>query len=234
VAQRLGDLLLWAGLITEEQLDKALAEQKKAGGRLGSVIARLGYLNETDIAQFLGKQLGVKAVNLADITIEETLLKLLPANLAQKNFAIPVSKRGRILTVVMLNPADIQALEDIRFSTGYEIAPAVAPESAILKAIDRYYGSVGMLAKVTEDLESVETMTVTEEQAEEDVIKRYRTRIAGIVVDLRTRRDEGGAVEEHRRIEFVRIGGVERVGVHPRGAVHRVILSAHAPRERVV
>jgi len=169
VAQRLGDLLLWAGLITEEQLDKALAEQKKAGGRLGSVIARLGYLNETDIAQFLGKQFGVKAVNLADITIEETLIKLLPASLAQKNFAIPVAKRGRILTVVMLNPADIQALEDIRFSTGYEIAPAVAPESAILKAIDRYYGSVGMLAKVTEDLESVETMTVTEEQAEEDV-----------------------------------------------------------------
>lgn len=169
MAQRLGDLLLWAGLITEEQLDKALAEQKKAGGRLGSVIARLGYLNETDIAQFLGKQFGVKAVNLADITIEETLIKLLPASLAQKNFAIPVAKRGRILTVVMLNPADIQALEDIRFSTGYEIAPAVAPESAILKAIDRYYGSVGMLAKVTEDLESVETMTVTEEQAEEDV-----------------------------------------------------------------
>ena len=169
MAQRLGDLLLWAGLITEEQLDKALAEQKKAGGRLGSVIARLGYLNENDIAQFLGKQFGVKAVNLADITIEETLIKLLPASLAQKSFAIPVAKRGRILTVVMLNPADIQALEDIRFSTGYEIAPAVAPESAILKAIDRYYGSVGLLAKVTEDLESVETMTVTEEHAEEDV-----------------------------------------------------------------
>jgi type IV pilus assembly protein PilB len=168
MAQRLGDLLLWAGLITEEQLDKALQEQKKSGGRLGSVIAGLGYLSETDIAQFLGKQFGVKAINLSDVTVEENLIKLLPANLAQKYFAIPVGKKGRILTVVMMNPADIQALEDLRFSTGYEISPAVAPESAILKALDRYYGSVGLLAKVTEDLESAETMTVTEEENEDD------------------------------------------------------------------
>lgn len=168
MAQRLGDLLLWAGLITEEQLDNALAEQKKSGGRLGSVIARLGYLNETDITQFLGKQFGVKAVNLSEVTIDEALIRLLPPNLAQKYFAIPVAKRGRVLTVVMLNPTDLQALEDLRFSTGYEIAPAVAPESVILKAIERYYGTVGLLAKVTEELESVDTMTVTEQEADED------------------------------------------------------------------
>src|SRR5574337_292179 len=91
---RLGEMLVRANLITPEQLDDALALQKTAGGRIGSVLVKLGYVSEEAIASFLGRQYGVPPVDLSKATIDPALLKLVPAEVARKHLLIPVAGTG--------------------------------------------------------------------------------------------------------------------------------------------
>jgi type IV pilus assembly protein PilB len=141
MALKLGDMLVQANLIKKEQLDRALAEQKSTGARLGACLIKLGFITEDAITDFLGKQLGVPTVNLGSKEIDAQLLKLIPADTARKFQIVPVQRTGRTLFVAMSNPADVFTIEDIQFLTGFEVKPMVCAETSIEKTIDRLYGT---------------------------------------------------------------------------------------------
>jgi len=170
LAIKIGDMLIKAGLITEVQLQSALKEQQRTGGRLGSNLVKLGYITEEEITKFLGKQYGVPAVNLNDYEIEKSVLDIIPADVAMKHEVVPLSRSGKTLTVAMANPVDVLAIEDMKFSTGYEIRVVVSAESAIQKTIEKYYEGAGMLKKVMKEVEEgegeVEVMKEEEEKEE--------------------------------------------------------------------
>jgi type IV pilus assembly protein PilB len=141
MAERIGDLLLKAGLISEQQLNEALQLQKTSGGKLGYNLVKLGYVKDEDITSLLSEQYGVPAIHLEHFEIDESILRHIPAEVAQKYLIMPIERTGATLTVAMADPSNVFALDDIRFITGYQVEPVVASEASIREAIDRYYGS---------------------------------------------------------------------------------------------
>ncbi len=139
--KRIGQMLIEAGLINQEKLDKALEEQKKSGQKIGSILIRLGYVLEKDISKMLNKQLGYPSINLSKIEIDKKILDLLNPEILRKHIVFPVYRIGSTLTLAMADPSNSSVQEEIRFSTNLRIQAVIAPESSILEAIDKYYGS---------------------------------------------------------------------------------------------
>jgi len=170
---RIGDLLNKAKLLTKEQLERALDEQKQSGGRLGEHLVRLGYVTEEDILDCLSQQYGVPSINLQHFEIDESIIRLIPADVARKYQFIPVSKTGATLTVAMSDPTNVFAMDDITFITGYRVEPVVASEESLREAIDKYYGTTHAieLKKVMDDLSTVEetALEVLDEEDEDDL-----------------------------------------------------------------
>jgi type IV pilus assembly protein PilB len=138
---RLGELLVRENLISPLQLAKAMESQRATGSRLGAQLAKLGYVEENELTQFLSKQYSVPAINLADFEIDPEVLKVIPKELVVRHQAIPVSKAGNTLIVAMADPSNIYAVDDIKFVTNLTIDIVVASEQAISEAIERYYTS---------------------------------------------------------------------------------------------
>ena len=138
---KLGDLLLKANVISPEQLDTALKDQREEGGKLGEAIVRLGFATEDDITETLSQQFGVPSINLADFEIDPAVIKLVPGDVARKYMILPVNKTGATLTIAMGDPTNVFAMDDIKFMTGYNVEPVVASEIALRNAIDRNYGT---------------------------------------------------------------------------------------------
>jgi type IV pilus assembly protein PilB len=138
-ASSLGELLLKARLISEEQLLHALRLQKRDGKRLGSVLLGLRYISEDDLVSFLSKQYSIPSVSQDDLHIDPALLKLLPYDIAKKNQVMPLSWDGDTLRIAIADPSNSLALDDVKFFTGKKVSLSVAPESVILDALDRYY-----------------------------------------------------------------------------------------------
>jgi type IV pilus assembly protein PilB len=136
---RLGELLVRENLISLSQLQKAQEEQRKTGARLGYSLTKLGILDETELTNFLSKQYGVPSINLADFEISPDVLQLVPAELAKRHQLLPVNRAGATLIVAMSDPANIYAIDDLKFRTGLNIEVVVASEVAIDEAITRYY-----------------------------------------------------------------------------------------------
>src|SRR5713101_8116008 len=145
MAVKLGDLLLKAKLITQEQLDAALKSQREEGGKLGEALVRIGALHENDITETLTQQFGVPSIDLANFEIDPGVIKIVPGDVARKYGVLPVNKTGATLTIAMGDPTNVFAMDDIKFMTGYNVEPVVASEVAIKEAIDRYYGSIHAL-----------------------------------------------------------------------------------------
>jgi len=135
----LGQLLLKAKLITEEQLNEALRMQRLEGKRLGSVLLKLGHITEESLITFLSRQYNAPAINLSDYKIDTSLLKLIPYETAKKYQLIPISKDGAGLRIAIADPSNNLAIDDVRFLSGMKISAHVAAESAIAKAIEKYY-----------------------------------------------------------------------------------------------
>jgi len=141
MSQRLGDLFVREKVITNEQLDQALKAQKNDGGRLGSVLVKLGFLSDEDVTNFLSRQYGVPAINLAYFEIDATVVKLIPYETAKRYQILPLSRVGSSLTIAMVDPTNVFAMDDIKFMTGFNIEPVVASESSIMAGIEKAYGS---------------------------------------------------------------------------------------------
>ncbi len=153
---RLGELLVRNKLIDEKQLAKALEEQKTSGGRLGVSLVKLGYLKEEDLAAFLSRQYGVPSINLSEFEIDQSVIKLVPAEVVQKYQLIPVNRAGSTLIVAMADPSNIFAIDDIKFMTGYNVEVVVAAEASIKLAIDKYYDQSASFDDVMGDIDDID------------------------------------------------------------------------------
>ena len=145
--------LVDSSLISQDQLELALQEQGKAGGSLGYNLVKTGAISEKAFSEFLSQIYGVPALDLDEINPEDHSVELIPPEVATKFQVVPVSREGRVLTVAMANPDNIFAIDDIKFITGLEVRPVVATETAIKRAIDRFYDSADSLAEVMRDME---------------------------------------------------------------------------------
>jgi len=140
---RLGELLVRENLISLQQLQKAQAEQRKTGARIGSLLVKSGAIAEGDLTQFLSKQYGVPAISLKDFDVDDEVIKLVPKNIAEKHQVLPVNRAGSSLIVAMSDPSNIFAIDELKFHTGYNVEPVVASEVAIKEAIEHYYAEKG-------------------------------------------------------------------------------------------
>jgi type IV pilus assembly protein PilB len=139
MAVRIGELLLKEKRITPAQLQDALNYQKTNGGKLGFNLVKLGIVKDEEITSLLSKQYGVPSINLAQFDIDPAVIKLIPAETAQKYQIVPLSRSGATLTIAMIDPTNVFAMDDIKFMTGYNVEPVVASEVAVGDAITRYY-----------------------------------------------------------------------------------------------
>ncbi|HXG02406.1 MAG TPA: ATPase, T2SS/T4P/T4SS family, partial [Candidatus Binatia bacterium] len=139
VSRRLGDLLVAEGLLTPEQLQRALTEQKHTAERLGAVLVRLKLLGEEQLAGFLSRQYGLPSLSLSDLEIDPGVLGLVPAAVAEKHDVLPVKRVGNTLTLAMADPTNVLALDQIAFMTNLQVIPVVASQAAIRRAIARSY-----------------------------------------------------------------------------------------------
>jgi len=138
---KLGEILLKENLISADQLKKALDHQKQAGGRLGNSLVKLGFLSDDEVTAVLSRQYGVPSINLSYFEVDQNVIKLIPMETASKYQILPLSRVGSSLTVAMVDPTNVFAMDDIKFMTGFNIEPVVASESAITDAIKKHYGS---------------------------------------------------------------------------------------------
>src|SRR5262245_51247982 len=173
MAVKIGEMLLKAGYISQEQLNEALDHQKKNGGKIGYYLVKLGFVREDDITNLLSEQYGVPSINLRHFDIDEGVIKLIPSEVAQKYLVIPVNRTGATLTIAMVDPTNVFAMDDIKFMTGYNVEPVVASEIAIKEAIDQYYGSSHAieLKKVMDEMAETEAenLEVLEDTEEMDI-----------------------------------------------------------------
>jgi type IV pilus assembly protein PilB len=154
--------LLEAKLINEQHIADAQRLQKSGGGSISSNLVKLGVIAEKDFQEFLSKLYGVPFVEIAAQEVDPAVIRLIPADVANKFQVVPLKRNGRHLTVVMANPGNIFAIDDIKFITGCEVETRVASETSIKKAIDRFYDSAGSLSDLMkefhEDVELVDTV----------------------------------------------------------------------------
>ncbi len=165
--KRLGDLLIDEGLITKDQLNQALSQQKENGGRLGSILVQMGFVTDDQISKALGKQYNVGVFEFKE-EIDPIILKIVSPQIAQKFQVIPVRREGKNLYLAMANPVDVYTIEDIKFATGYNVIPLVASENMISKAIEKYYGVAGSMADVLSEIGMEEEIEILEEEKQPD------------------------------------------------------------------
>jgi type IV pilus assembly protein PilB len=137
--ERVGHQLVEAKVISSEDLVQALTIQQGEGGRLGSILVRMGVLSESTLLEFLSQQYGVPTVELETCSIDQSILALLPLNLVQEHLIVPVKKTASRLTLAMVDPTNVSLLDELRFRTGLHITPMVATESDIRTTISQAY-----------------------------------------------------------------------------------------------
>ncbi len=163
---RLGELLIRNQMISDDQLAKAISEQKSEGIRLGAALIKLGYVQEHDLATFLSKHYGVPSIDLKQFDVDPAVIKLVPAAVAQKYQLIPINRAGATLIVAMSDPSNIFAIDDIKFMTGYNVEVVVAAEAAVKEAIDTYYDQSATMADALSEFDDVDLELVGDDQLE--------------------------------------------------------------------
>jgi type IV pilus assembly protein PilB len=168
VNERIGELLVQKNLITADQLQKARQEARSKNERLGHQITKLGFLQESELTDFVAKQYGLPTIDLADFEIDGDVIRLVPEEVAIKHTVIPVNRAGSTLILATADPSNIFAIDDIKFLTGYNVEVVVASEDQIKAAIDRYYDQSSSFADVMGDLD-VEDLELVQDDDDVDV-----------------------------------------------------------------
>lgn len=136
----LGDLLVEYNIITAEQLQQALREHKKTGERLGQALVRMGFVNQQQINEILEFQLGIPQISLMKYQLSPDVVKMVPESICRRHKCLPIKKVGNRLTVAMVDPLNLVAMDDIKLATNLEIDPAIATEKDIEQALQRFFG----------------------------------------------------------------------------------------------
>lgn len=187
--EKLGTYLVKQGLLTEEQLRDAVREKKDTGQRLISILNGRNYVSEGKLLAQLSNLYRMEVVDLDYVIPDRKVLDKIPAEKAYHYEVLPIDVKGRYMTVAMVDPTDISAIEDLRFITGKEISPVLASESSIRDALDRYYEMEKGLAEV-----KAETATETKELDVED-LELLETGFEEDIEETKLRADaEGGPV----------------------------------------
>ena len=176
---KIANQLVESSLISQQQLELALTEQTKSGGSLGYNLVKTGAISEKAFAEFLSQTYNVPAVDLDELQSDEHSIELIPPEVATKFQVVPIKREGRVLTVAMANPDNIFAIDDIKFITGLEVRPVVATETAIKRAIDRFYESADSLAEVMKDMQ--EDFEIVEEADEDSGVAEAQSEDAPVV-----------------------------------------------------
>lgn len=195
--RKLGDMLVKANIITPEQLEKALIEQKKTHERIGKVLVRCGFVSEETILNFLGSQMGIAYVDLENIEIERfgrILRDEVLEPIVRRHLAVPISMADGILTIAMADPLDIVAIDDIRRVTGYKVRPVVSSEEKIKAAIERYYRKRETMEDILADVHVKAIEVLREEEA----------------VDLEQMKEEGEALGIIKLVNHLLAEAIER------------------------
>jgi type IV pilus assembly protein PilB len=138
-SDRIGELLVRQKLISLQQLRKAQETQRKEGTSLGYALAKMGFISDEQITDFLSQQYRVQAIDLKEFEIDPEVIKLISQEMCERHKILPVSRAGSALIVAMADPSNLHAIDDIKFTTGYNVEPVVASESSITEAIVRYF-----------------------------------------------------------------------------------------------
>jgi type IV pilus assembly protein PilB len=159
-AKALGAMLCERGLLTEAQLESAIARQQQTGRRLGHVLVEMGLVTPEAVLEALSLQLGMPTVRINAFTVDTEALAALPEKVARRHTAFPIRKVGSTLVVALASPKDLSALDDLRFACGSEIQTTLALEHEILTAIDRYYRDEWVPSAPDEKSESVKIESI--------------------------------------------------------------------------
>ena len=166
MAKPLGELLVREKLISINQLQRALEEQKKSGGRLVDNLVKLGFAKDDQLANFLSNQYGLPVVNIDDYQIDTELTKLIPKEMCLKHTLIPINRAGNSLVIAVADPSNLFVTDDVKFLTGYNVERVLASYNQIKAAIDKYYGGEqkpqtqeGLAASISDTLDVLEIVT---------------------------------------------------------------------------
>ena len=154
--ERIGELLVKENLLSAEQLRQARDEAKHSGSRLGAQITKLGFLQESELSDFVAKQYSVPAIDLEEFDIDPEVIQLIPEEVALKHTVLPVNRAGSTLILATADPSNIFAIDDIKFLTGYNVEVVVATDDEIKRAIDKYYDQSSTLTDVMSDFDDSE------------------------------------------------------------------------------
>src|SRR5688500_10783373 len=168
---RIGETLLREGLISKEQLSRALQEQTQSGNRLGYCLVKLGYIDENELTKLVARQHRIPAVDLTRFEVDARIIKLIPNDLATKHLILPLKRDGRTLTVAMADPGNIAVIDDLKFITRYDIFPVLAGEFTLRNFVEKHYeASDVQMAALLEDIaaDALGDIEVLED-AEDDV-----------------------------------------------------------------
>src|ERR1041384_7794297 len=141
MSAKLGEILVRENLISPQHLREALDYQREHGGRLGFNLVKLGLVSDDMITAVLSRQYGIPSVNLDLFNIEPSVLSLIPQEVAQKHSVLPLSRVGATLTLAMVDPTNVFAMDDVKFMTGLNVEPVVVAEGSVQQAIAKYYGT---------------------------------------------------------------------------------------------
>ncbi len=170
MGSNLGELLLREKVLTPDQLKSALEVQKEKNVPLQTAIVSLGLVSEEDMAQALSRQLGYPYIDLDQFEVYPDVVTLIPMEIVKKYMIMPIHRIRSFLTLAMVDPTDLEVIEDVRFRTGLSIQPVIASESGILNAINKYYGSSSSLRvkKIIEDIALADDTRVNIIEEEKD------------------------------------------------------------------
>ncbi|MEK3675475.1 GspE/PulE family protein [Paenibacillus sp. FSL R10-2771] len=183
--KRLGDLLVENGIISQEQLEEALVEQRKTKRKLGDLLITQGYITEQQLIEVLEFQLGIPHVSLFKYQIDPAITQIIPESMAKRYQVLPFMKEGSKLMVAMADPLDYFAIEDLRMSTGFRIEPAISSRDELTRAIARHYGMRDSMSQMMVELPTQEEIEETEITDEDSPIVRLVNQMIQQAVSLR-------------------------------------------------
>jgi len=157
MSAKLGEILVRENLISPQHLREALDYQREHGGRLGFNLVKLGLISDDMITAVLSRQYGIPSVNLDLFNIDPSVISLIPQEVSQKHSVLPLSRVGATLTLAMVDPTNVYAIDDVKFMTGLNVEPVVVAEGSVQQAIAKYYGSsreIELASVTTEELPS--------------------------------------------------------------------------------
>ncbi len=207
--KRLGDILVESGIITEQQLQEALAEQKKSKLKLGDHLLQQGYITEQQLIEILEFQLGIPHVSLFRYKLDTSLSSVVSEDIAKRYSLVPLKREGNKLTVAMVDPLDYFAIDELRLSTGFVIETVIATRDEVQRAIARMYSMQGSVKELMEGMGEGEEIEESRIIDEDSPIVRLVNQMFEQAIQFRASDIHIDPQEDGIRIRF-RVDGVLR------------------------